>query len=69
MVYGVADHAAYQHQQPTVDCDNAGNISIPGNATSNYTFSMDSDDGSVLFIDGVSLINHTGRLPRTRARA
>ena len=30
---------------------------------------MDSDDGSMLFIDGVMLINHTGRLPRTRARA
>ena len=44
-------------------CDGAGDISITGSAAANYTFSMDSDDGSVLFIDGTRLINHTGTLP------
>ena len=26
----------------------------------NYTFSMDNDDGAMLYIDGHALVNHTG---------
>ncbi len=43
------------------DCtmfDCAGYITVP--ATADYTFSMDNDDGAMLFIDGHSLVNHTG---------
>ena len=38
----------------------AGNIAVPGNKSANYTFFMDSDDGSQLYIDGQLLINHAG---------
>ena len=37
-----------------------GNISIPGSSSANVTFSMDSDDGTLLYIDNQLLINHTG---------
>ena len=33
---------------------------MPGDVTQNYTFSMDSDDGSVLLIDGAQIITDTG---------
>ncbi len=38
---------------------NAGFINIPGSGSKalNYTFSMDSDDGSQLYMDGVLVIN------------
>jgi hypothetical protein len=36
-----------------------GYITVP--ATADYTFSMDNDDGAMLFIDGHSLVNHTGK--------
>ncbi len=41
----------------------AGSIRIPGSSSSqasNYTFSMDSDDGSQLYIDGVLVIDDAG---------
>jgi len=38
----------------------AGYIAVPSNVSANYTFSMDSDDGSQLYIDGQQLINHAG---------
>ena len=37
-----------------------GNISIPGSAAANYTFSMDNDDGALLYIDGQLLVSHGG---------
>ena len=37
-----------------------GNISVPSDASTNATFFMDSDDGSMLYIDGKLLVNHTG---------
>ena len=40
----------------------AGYLSIPGSAPAIYTFAIDNDDGAVLFIDGQSLVNHTGVL-------
>ncbi len=42
----------------------AGNISIPGNASASYTFSLQSDDGSMLYIDGMLLVNNTGTSPQ-----
>ena len=33
---------------------------MPGTASATYTFSIGSDDGSQLYIDGALLINNTG---------
>ena len=33
---------------------------MPGNASASYTFTLQSDDGAMLYIDGVLLINNTG---------
>ena len=38
----------------------AGFIKVPGSTPINHTFYMDSDDGSLLYIDGKQLINHKG---------
>ncbi len=38
----------------------AGSINIPGNKSANYTFTMDSDDGSLLYIDGEQIISDPG---------
>ncbi len=40
------------------DC--AGYVTVP--LATDYTFSMDNDDGAMLFIDGHSLVNHAGAL-------
>ena len=48
------EHLTFQHPVP------AGNISIPGSASASYTFTLQSDDGAMLYIDGVLLINNTG---------
>ena len=40
----------------------AGNIVIPGSEPANYTFSIDSDDGSLLYIDRELLVSHRGAL-------
>ena len=37
-----------------------GYIIMPGNMTADYTFSMDSDDGSLLLIDGQQVISDPG---------
>ena len=36
---------------------------MPGNTNVSYTFTLQSDDGAMLFIDGVLLINNTGTGP------
>ena len=38
----------------------AGSINLPGNKTQNYTFSMDSDDDSLLYMDGKQVVSDTG---------
>ena len=38
----------------------AGFIKLPGSKSQNYTFSMTSDDDSLLFIDGKEVISDTG---------
>ena len=47
---------------PLTLCVCAGSISLPGNGSKalNYTFSMDSDDGSQLYINGLLVINDAG---------
>lgn len=41
-------------------CCCAGNITVPAAVNTNYTFYMDSDDGSQLTIDGKLLIDKGG---------
>ena len=38
----------------------AGNITVPAAVDTNFTFSMDSDDGAQLYIDGKLLIDKGG---------
>ena len=40
----------------------AGNVTVPATVNTNYTFSMDSDDGAQLYIDGQLLIDKGGAL-------
>ena len=40
----------------------AGNITVPANVSTNYTFSMDSDDGAQLYIDKTLLVDKLGAL-------
>ena len=40
----------------------AGNISIPGNAAATFTFTLGSDDGSMLYINGALVVNNTGTI-------
>ena len=43
-----------------IDLLNAGSIYIPAFAPANYTFYLDSDDGSLLMIDGNVIISDPG---------
>ena len=38
----------------------AGSINLPGNKSQNYTFLVESDDDSLLFIDGKQVVSDTG---------
>ena len=40
--------------------DDSGSLNIPGVAPANFTFYMDSDDGSLLMIDGNPVISDKG---------
>ena len=42
------------------DLHNAGSINIQGVAPANFTFVMDSDDGSLLSIDGNFIASNPG---------
>jgi len=44
----------------TVDLRDAGSINIPGVAPGNFTFMMESDDGSLLSIDGKMIVSNPG---------
>jgi len=46
----------------TADVLCAGNVTVPATANTNYTFSMDSDDGAQLYINGQLLIDKGGAL-------
>ena len=51
------------HGQGSLTCNlhgPAGNISVPGTANATYTFTLGSDDGSMLYIDGALVVNNTG---------
>ena len=56
----VASHRIQYLVDATKRLPRAGNISIPGNSSAKYTFSIGSDDGSMLYIDGALVINNTG---------
>ena len=43
-----------------VDLHTAGSINIDGVAPGNFTFMMDSDDGSLLMIDGKVIVSNPG---------
>ena len=47
----------------SLTCDGfcpSGYMSIPGNSSANFTFTLASDDGSMLYIDGALVVNNTG---------
>ena len=62
------DSAAHSRQgwawSLTTDPFPAGSIYIPAFAPANYTFYMDSDDGSLLTIDGNVVISDPGAVLR-----
>jgi len=41
----------------------AGSLNIPSVEPANFTFAMDSDDGSLLMIDGHLVISDPGAVP------
>jgi len=45
----------------------AGNLTVPADVSTNYTFSMDSDDGALLYVDKALLIDKSGALRRLRS--
>jgi len=54
-------HGAYRQLLYRSVCYcSAGFINLPGNKSQNYTFSIDSDDDSLLFADGKQVISDTG---------
>ncbi len=44
----------------TSDMLDAGSLNIPGVAPANFTFLLDSDDGSLLMLDGNVVISDPG---------
>lgn len=52
----------------TADLHDAGSVNIPGVAPGNFTFTMDSDDGSLLSIDGKVIVSNPGARAAKLAR-
>ena len=60
MSYGRSHPSIFQIQPTAEVCCMAGNMTIPGSATANYSLSLGCDDGGLLYIDGKLVINNNG---------